>query len=304
MRFDQLRYLEAAIRLGSMRRAADFLEITQPSLTQQIRRLEEELNVILLIRRSTGVLPTDAAQRLLPHLRVALQAENALHQEASAISGLQTGHVRLATVPTASRMFVPQTVHEFRREYPNIQFEVIEGGSGQIRNAVLGGESDLGVIARWVEEPPSEGLFTLDLLRGTCHLCVPAGHRLASRTSVKIADLAGEDFVVVEPGQVLREIFERIATRVEVRVVYQTTNSDSARRTVEAGVGISLQSGFESYADSERSVTIPFDPTLDDLSIAMIRRNEEQPAPATAAFMRALRERAQHLHAALQRASS
>lgn len=293
MRFDQLRYLDAAIRLGSMRRAADYMDITQPSLTQQIRRLEEELNVVLLIRRSTGVLPTDAASTLLPHLRVALQAENALHQQASAISGLHTGHIRLATVPTASRMFVPQSVHQFRRRYPNIRFEVIEGGSGQIRESVLGGESDVGVIARWVDEAPDAGLFTVDLLRGACHLCVPVNHRLASNTSVDVAELAGEDFVVVEPGQVLREVFEQIASRVDLRVVYQTTNSDSARRTVEAGVGISLQSGFGLANESSRSVTIPFAPPVGDLSISMIRRSEEQPAPATAAFMRTVREQAE-----------
>lgn len=160
MRFTQLTYLEAALQLGSLRKAAAHLGVAQPSLTQQIQRLEEELNVVLLVRGHNGVTPTDAAVALLPHVRRALQAEESLHQAAGAINGLHIGRLRLGTIPAASKMFVPQVVRKFQLAYPQISFDVTEEGSGQIRESLLAGELDCGVLARWrVESKRDEGLW-------------------------------------------------------------------------------------------------------------------------------------------------
>lgn len=286
MRLDQLRYLETAIRLGSLRRAAHALGVTQPALTQQVRRLEEEFDVVLLIRHSTGVQATEEAKRLMPYLHKVLQAENALRQETSAISGMRVGHLRLATVPGGSRMFVPQAVRSFHQQFPGIGFEAVEGGSGRVRDIVLAGASDLGVVARWVDYPPDRRLSTIDLLEGTCCIRVPPAHRLADRQRLTIDDVVNEEFVVLEQGQLLRGMFDHIASQVPVTVVYETSHSDSARRTVEAGVGISLEAKFALGAVSSKSVLIPIELPYTRLAMALIRRRDEQPPPAILAFTR------------------
>ena len=290
MRFDQLKYLDAAIRLGSLRQAAAALGVSQPTMTQQLKRLEEELDIVLLVRRPTGVVPTDAGMMLLPHVRQALQAENGLHQEASAISGLHRGRLRLGTIPLG-QTFVPRTLRRFREAYPRVNFEVLEGGTGQIREKLLTGEIDLGVFARWRDERTDEhGLHTEDLLQGTYTICVPHGHRLQDRTSVVASDLAGEAFVVVQQGQLLREAFERIAAQVDVTVIYQTNTSESARRTVDAGLGISIQAAIGRQADYRSSVAIPLAEPWALVAISIARRQHEQPTPAMHVFTRLIRE--------------
>ncbi|WP_431952240.1 LysR family transcriptional regulator [Nocardia lijiangensis] len=96
MRFEQLRYLVAAVQEGSLRRAAASLDLSQPAVSDQIRRLEEELGLVLMTRGSSGVRPTYAAELIMPHVRSVLRAESAIRAEASAISGLTSGHIASA----------------------------------------------------------------------------------------------------------------------------------------------------------------------------------------------------------------
>ena len=103
MRFEQFQYLEAALRTRSFRQAAKELGVSQPTITNQVQRLEEDLGVLLVMRASHGVSPTYAAERILPHAVVAIRAEHALRQEVSAIDSLKIGHVRVASVATGSQ---------------------------------------------------------------------------------------------------------------------------------------------------------------------------------------------------------
>ena len=297
MRFEQLKYFDAAIRFGSLRAAATKMGVAQPSLTQQIRRLEEELDVTLLIRRPTGVIPTDAGLSLLPYVRLALQAEDGLHQEASAISGLHTGRLRLGILPLAGRTFIPAVVRQFRLAYPRVHFEVTETGSGDVRDAMLAGELDLGVMSQWKHNNKHDNSLRFEeLFEGRVDVCVPRGHRLESRTSLLSSDLAGEAFVVLRKGHLLREEFDRIAETTDVSAVYTTNSSDSARRIVDAGVGISLHSSLAEtlgeQSDYQNSVAIPFVEPWAKSSMGIVRRLHEQSTPAMKVFLRLLRAEA------------
>lgn len=292
MRFEQLHYFETAVRVGSLRRAAAELGVSQPTLTQQIQRLEEELNVVLLMRRPTGVALTDAGDALLPHVRQALQAENGLHQVAGAIAGLHRGRLRLGAIPTAGQLFLPEAVRSFQQKYPGVEFAVIEAGSGPIRDGLIAGDLDLGIIARWPEgESQPDELRTEELFGGVYTICVPPEHRLAGAKSVRVSDLAGESFVVVQRGQVLREAFERIASQVRVSIVYETNSSASARRTVDAGVGISIQSALGSLGPQRHtSVAVPLEEPWAYAAVALARRRHEQPTPAMTTFIGLVRQ--------------
>src|SRR5690625_3436688 len=142
VRFKQIRYAEAAIRLGSLRRAAVEQEIAQPSLSQQIKRLEEELDVVLFVRHPTGVQATEAALGLVETFRNALRVEEAMRQSVAAFGEIKKGFVRVGAAPTLSRLIMPQAVAKFQDLHPNVRIEIHEAGSHSLRDSVRNGVLD------------------------------------------------------------------------------------------------------------------------------------------------------------------
>jgi LysR family hydrogen peroxide-inducible transcriptional activator len=301
MRFEQLHYFETAARVGSLRRAAAELGVSQPTLTQQIQRLEEELNLVLLTRHPTGVALTEGGRALLPHVRRALLAEGGLLQEAGAITGLHKGRLRLGAIPVVGQLFLPEAVRSFQDTYPGVEFVVIESGSGSIRDGLASGALDMGILASWPEGGWSYDEFrTEELFSGVYTICVPPDHRMAGAKSVRVSDLAGESFVVVEQGQVLRAVFERIAAEVPVSIVYESNSGASARRTVDAGVGITIQSELSNWGPQRyTSVALRLDAPWSHTSVVLACRRDEQPTPAMLTFIQLIRARTERLGSAI-----
>ncbi|WP_166486606.1 LysR family transcriptional regulator [Blastococcus saxobsidens] len=294
VRLEQLRYLDTALRLGSVRRAAIELGVAQPSVSAQIRRLEEDLGVVLITRGAQGVRPTDAAEAILPHLRAALRAEDAMRQEAGAITGLRAGRVRLGSISAASHAVLPVIVRRFRSEYPSIHFQVTERGSTVISDDVATGEFDLGIVSRFLRGGSDRpGLRYIDLAHGRIVLCLPPGHRLAQRRSVEAADLAGEAMVVFHRGYLLRAAFDALAAEHAIDAVYYTDSAETAQRMVAAGVGLSLastlapNSGMQSLDGVHLAL---LDEEWAETRMSVVLRSDEQPSPAVRAFLRILQQ--------------
>lgn len=292
MRFEQLRYLDAALRLGSVRRAAAELGIAQPSVSSQIQRLEEDLGVVLIVRGAHGVRPTDAAAAILPHLRAALRAEEAMRQEASAITGLRAGRVRLGSISAASHRVLPKVVRRFQSEHPNIQFQVTERGSMAIRDEVVAGEFDVGIVSRFLRGSADDpGLRYIDLARGKIVLILPPDHDLARHKTVSGADLDGQEMVVFHRGYLLRAAFDRLAAGRNLRPVYYTDSAETAHRMVAAGVGLSLASTLAPTTRAGEEVRFAvLKEEWAETRMSVVLRADEQPSPAVRAFLRILRE--------------
>lgn len=292
VRFEQLTYLDAALRLGSFRRAAIDLGVAQPTISAQVQRLEEDLGVVLVVRGAHGIQPTHAGEHLLPYLRAALRAEQSMRQEAGAISGVRSGRVRLGSIAAASQALLPRVVQRYRAEYPNIHLQVTEGGSGFVSEGVASGEFDAGVIFRL--GPPSPGeedLRYIDLAEGLVVIAVPAGHRLASRPLIRGRDLAGEPLIFFHEGSMLRSALERLTQGVEVKPVFYTTSAETAQRMVSAGVGLALTSTLApSSADREGVALVRLAEPWTETRLSIVLRSGEQPTPAVQAFTRVLRD--------------
>ena len=276
MRFEQLRYFVAAARSGSLRRAAALLGVTQPTLSEQLQRLEEELNVILFNRGPHGVSLTHAGEVMLAHANSALSAEAAMHQEATSIGSLTSGRLRLGSVATGGLALLPEAIRIFRAQSPRIQLETLEAGSATIRAMVRSGELDVGVVGRWPDEPEPDGLRSDELATGPLVICLSPGHPLTGRERVGIRDLEGESFVVTDAHHdLLAEAF----------------------RTIHSGIGVGI------HAEVSWGVMFPEGPfvILDEpwaqASIAVVRRESEQSTPAVMAFIRALRDSAHSIPA-------
>ncbi|MGW7757581.1 LysR family transcriptional regulator [Streptomyces violaceusniger] len=291
MRSEQMRYLEAAIRLGSLRKAAVEVGIGQPTLSQQIRRLEEDLNVNLLIRRANGVFPSAEARILLPHMRQVLQADRALREEAGLINGLRSGSVRLGAVTTASQILLPRVVPLYRNSFPHVRFSVWESGSSSVRDRVTSGELDLGLVVGRGDPASVASLTATDLIADDIVLCVPRRHPLATKPTVSIQDLEGESWVVPARGYALRELVDSTFMPTAQNIVYETTNPHTSLLMVAARVGIAMlprHALHDHCAGEVATPTTDWDPP--QLTVRMIGRRDTQPAPAVRKLIQALRE--------------
>lgn len=293
MRFEQLRYLEAALRTGSFRQAAKELGVSQPTITNQIQRLEEDLGVVLVLRGAYGVRPTDAAERLLPHAIAAIRAEHLMRQDASALESLKVGSVRLATVSTGSLVLLPNVVRELHEEHPNIRFEVTEGGSEMVRRGVAAGHFDVGIVTRLAlpeTEWESDSLHVMDLRSGRVVLCVPEGHRLAEMETFDAAELNGEPLIIHKRSSVLRVAMEHLIEGVEARVVYSTDSAETAVQMVRAGVGVCLGNTLAPSTASGNGVSlVPIHQPWARTTLAVVVRRDEARSPVVATMLRIIR---------------
>ena len=293
MRFEQLRYLEAALRTGSFRQAAKELGVAQPTITTQVQRLEEDLGVILVVRGAQGIRPTYAAERILPHAIAAIRAEHMLRQEASSIDSLKIGMVRLGTVSTGSLRILPSVVKRLHDEHPNIRFEVTEGGSGMVRHGVVAGHFDVGLVTRlgWDEQDPdADTLHFIDLLNGRLVLAAPDGHPLADKDSFDVEDLAGEPLIFFKQGSILRTAFERLVEGIEARVVYTTDSAETAQRMVRAGVGIAMANTLAPSTVSGNGVTlVPLPMDWARATLCAVVRQGQLRSPVVQTFLRLAR---------------
>lgn len=192
MEFYQLEALIAVVDEGSFSRAADRVCRTQSAVSQAVKRLEELFEVTLVDRSSPALKPTEAGEALLVHARQIVasreQATKAIHDLKEAVDGKLT----IVAHESAAHYVLPPLVRAFHLELPGVQIEVQRESVQQIPKQVLDGHADFGFVTY---RPPFRDLQSLELFRDEVVLIVPSGHRLASKESVEIADLGGEEFV-------------------------------------------------------------------------------------------------------------
>lgn len=286
MRTEQIAYLDSVIRLGSFRAAARHLGVSQPTLTEQIRRLEEELDVTLLTRQHSGVSLTTAGEHLLPHIQRLLQDSRSLHEEANALSTLQSGSVRIGGTPTLNYAFLVSSILEYRRMYPNVRFEAIEAGSRRLIESVLSGDLDIAVVTAVEDLTSNKHLIARPLFRDEVVMCLPATHRLAGASGARLRDLKDDPWVVFGWDFMLRQLLEELALDTQLNVVYNASGSASTVRMVAMGIGITLTTMLAiktaSVADRERVVSLPLlGSNVPTVHSYLIRRRGLWPTPAS-----------------------
>lgn len=249
----QLRAFVTVAESGSFTRAAASLNLSQPALTVQIRKLEEGLGLRLFDRNTRSVALTRSGRELLPALGRILRELDGVVAETRQLSTMQRGIVRLAVLPSFASGVLPETIADFRRRHPGIGFSIRDVIASRVAELVANGEADLGLTGGAVLGPDLE-----ILLRGTdrMHAVYPEGHELARRIAIGIADLAHHPLVLMDQATSVRQVVDAAfaAAGIAPLVGAEVTYMASAVGMVRAGLGVAILPGSAMEVRAERSL--------------------------------------------------
>jgi len=239
MEVHQLKYFLAIIQAGSFTAAAEACHVSQPSLSIQIAKLEEEVGGILLERGRSGARLTARGRLFEPRAAEVLRQLDGARRDLEDWDGLRRGEVTLGCLPTTGAYILPPLLKEFRRRHPELTVRLREESSPVLAEALLAGTVDLALVD---EAGLSPGLRSHPLFSEPLLAAIPPGHRLAGRGSVAVEALATEPLIVMKSGHGFRQIvLEYLAGRgIAPVIVYESSGIDTVQALVEAGLGWSL----------------------------------------------------------------
>jgi LysR family hydrogen peroxide-inducible transcriptional activator len=202
MELHQFRYFVAVADLGSFTRAAERCLVAQPSLSQQIIKLERELGRPVFERLGRRIRLTEAGKSLYSQAVEILASVDAVRDRVAAMGDPFHGSLALGAIPTVAPYLLPPILRDFGRRFPKASITLHENFTAPLERACMEGEIDLGVTASQPthEMLDFEPLFTEELL-----LAAPPKHRLMKRKTISVADLAGEPFIVLNEVHCLAE---------------------------------------------------------------------------------------------------
>jgi LysR family hydrogen peroxide-inducible transcriptional activator len=239
MNLRDLRYLVALADERHFGRAADRCYVSQPTLSAQIRKLEEYLGVTLVERQPKRVTLTETGEKIVERARRLLLEADAIVEVAKTDRDPLAGPLRLALIPTVGPYLLPHVARPLKRALPRLKLMLYEYQTGPLLEKLRDGELDLGILALPVSV---DGLATAELYEEPFTLAVPANHPLAARERVRVADLEGEALLLLEDGHCLRDQALEVCSRINVGEEgdYRATSLETLRQMVAAGHGVTL----------------------------------------------------------------
>lgn len=285
MELHQLRYFVAVAREGSMTQAAASLFLAQPTLSIQIRKLEQDVGAKLFERLARRVVLTAAGEAFLEHAEKAL-AELALGREQVAeVVGLREGRVALGVLPSVGAYLLPAVLAAFRAEHPAVAVRMVEHDvSRDFEQLVQSGELDMAVTRMPVT---LSGLGCRILVREPIVALLPPGHPLRGSAEVALRELADEDFVCMRSGYGLRTLADQLCDGAGFmpRVVIETGQLSIVHGMVRSGVGVAL---LPRLAATGAEHVVPVADPEARRELGVVWRRSALDSPPVAAFLERL----------------
>jgi DNA-binding transcriptional LysR family regulator len=282
----QLRYLVALADERHFTRAAAREHIAQPALSQQIRRLETEVGLALVERTTRRVSLTEAGMVLVDRARRILAEVEAANAELRDHAGIQAGRVTIGATSSLGPIDLSLLLATYHRSYPGVELTVRQRTSEELAARLRSDELDIAFLSV-TGRIAGPGLVLRELVEEELVVVLPAGHHLAGRPQVTLAELRDEDFVSFLAGARLRELLVDAAREqgFEPHIAFETDQLGRIRDMVGHGLGITIlprsdvMDGFGDVAVARLT-----EPTLSrDVTLAW--RAERRLAPAARAFL-------------------
>jgi len=245
-----------AVELGSLSKAAEQLGYTQSGISHMMQSLEEEVGFPLLVRTSAGIQPNHEGEMLLPVIRQLLSTGETLSQYIAKIKGADTGRIRIAAYASVETYWLPKIIREFQEDYPRVEIEIIEGGSGAIEHIMANRQADLCIYAGG----EGKDFEWIPLCEDKLLALVPAEHPLAKEHAVPLKALAGEKFIMPMPdydGEI-RFILDKLERWPQI--LFSACSDYAIINMVTEGLGISILPELLLSNYSHQAVALPLDP--------------------------------------------
>ncbi|MEU4237519.1 LysR family transcriptional regulator [Actinoplanes sp. NPDC026619] len=278
MRIEQLEYLAAVTRYGSLRRASERLHISQPAISEAIRKLERELGVTLLDRHRSGARISLAGRELLPPIVDVLESVERL-KTAAGDQLASRRLLRVGTVNAGTSSLVLPALRAFGEAQPHVAVEIRNLQQDEIHVALTEGTLDLGLVnlLDGDDVPPD---FEVTVLRtGRPAAVLPGGHPLAAHVSVTTDDLRAERFITMRAGYLMYRFVHRLFGAALPTALHTTDGAEMGKMMVAEGVGLTVLPDYSVRGDPlERAGLITTRPLAGDRTVVtMVALHRRQP---------------------------
>jgi LysR family hydrogen peroxide-inducible transcriptional activator len=262
LKLKDLRYLVAVADTRHFGRAAERCFVSQPTLSTQLKKLEEYLGVQLIERQPKRVALTAAGEEIVTRARRILEASDEVVTLARAHRDPLAGALRIAMLPTIGPYLLPRVAREITKALPRLDLRLYEYPTAAMLAKLRAGEIDLGILALPVD---LDGLEARELYDETFMVAVPAAHPLAKRPTIRIQDLHGETLLLLEDGHCLRDQALAVCSHASMQEKqdFRATSLETLRQMVATGAGVTLLPELATHGASRHArgvVVRPFAP--------------------------------------------
>ncbi len=289
MELHQLRYVVAIADTGNFTRAAETSFVSQPSLSQQVAKLEKELGHRLFHRLGRRAVPTDAGAVFVERARrILFEVENAASEiRDDPDLGRQ---ITLGVIQTVAPYLLPSLISRTRKVLPNLKINTYEGFRGDLVDGIIDGRIDLALVAMPLSDPrlSAEPIFREPLL-----LAVGRNHRLASKRTFTVADLAEETFIMMGRSSTLTEQVQQFCGEhdFEPRIGYRCGQVTTLKSLVGLGLGIAILPRLVQHpGDHDTIVYRQLSGRTPTREIGIVRHLQRYQSRGTAQFLDLIRQ--------------
>lgn len=274
MNLRDLRYLVALADLKHFGRAAEACFVSQPTLSTQIKKFEDELGVPLIERNPRNVMLTDVGVAVVARARAMLHEADQIKNIARRAKDPESGTVKIGIFPTLGPYLLPHVVPNIVKKFPKLELMLFEEKTESVLKKLHDGDLDAGIIALPIHD---DTLHTEFLFEESFVLAVPKGSALAKLKKIKLSDLANERLLLLDDGHCLRDQALEVCQMAGVgeRAGFRATSLETLRHMVSANVGMTLLPALTvqpPVPPTPNVVLIPFAAPVPNRRIAIVWR--------------------------------
>lgn len=284
MEIHQLRYFIAVAEEGSFSHAAEREHVSQPSLSQQILKLEAELNQQLFDRLPRSVVLTEAGTHLLHYARQILSGIADARQAMAELEHEVAGRLSVGAIPSIAVYVLPRLIRRFQQQYPKVTFELFEDTTDKLAQRLEDATLDVALATAGYEAP---ALAHYPLGKEPLLLLVPEKHRLARKKTIKWSELASEKFLLLHEVHSLSSQVRQLlaANNLQPELVLQGAQLVTIARMVAAGLGVTVVPQMMTETEFIKGcVAVPFAKPAPVRELTLLRNPLRFESKAAAAF--------------------
>lgn len=285
MEIRQLRYFASTVRLGSVGAAAGEHFVTQPAVSLQLKKLEEELGQKLFVRRGRHLVPTEAGVALAERAEEVIRLLSALEADLSGMKELATGTLRVGNTDAASVYVLPDVYRAFHTKYAGVRIEIMVAETRRLLEALRARRIEIAIATLPITE---RGLVVQPIYREELVPVAHPDHPLVSRRGATLNDLAAQDVITYPPGAVTRSMIDAVfaAHGEALRPRMEISSPEAMKHLAQAGLGISILPRPVVAAELGRHVlkAIALPGVRFEREIGMVFRSDDGLSPAARVF--------------------